>query len=433
MVHAHHSQGEAIDITPARQVSQKSSGERASAANRLLGIQRSLGNRVVQQLANSNERSEGCHGGQNCHCASCTHRHIQTKLAVGAANDSYEKEAETVADRVMRMPEAPARVESGQPTSSLNIQRIASSDSLQMSTTNIDLNKGGGRPLSSATRAFMEPRFGSDFGQVRLHSDEHANQSASAIQARAFTHGNQIWLGKGESEQDRHLLAHELTHVVQQGAAAADHSTGQSSDASCDGTVQREPTKSQCPDGQKTVTVDLVSLRGSNRNSVDDLDFANSIFRSCCVTLQMGTGVSVGAADSDKWLGGDTIMNRATARGAIDPEESTTYDQASAAFHLGGRIRAFYVDDMNPSIALATSFPGVWATGAAAPYEGMVIVTNSAARRSLAHEIGHILLNADGTVHTGHPGGTDNLMEPTATATGETLEPAQCTTIVANS
>jgi hypothetical protein len=181
----------------------------------------------------------------------------------------------------------------------------------------------------------------------------------------------------------------------------------------------------------KTVTVDLINLNGSSRNPYPDLDFANTVYAPCCVQFQLGNGASVIPSLSDTWLGGDTVMSRGTTRGAIHAEQTATYDGATSEFGLSGRIRAFYVESLVGG-ARATSFPHNWATGTAAPYEGMVIVTNSGATRSLAHEIGHILLDADGGVHTKHPGGTDNIMEPTDSSTGSTLDPAQCPTIFAN-
>jgi len=289
---------------------------------------------------------------------------------------------------------------------------------------------GAGRPLDAHSRAFFEPRFGQDFSRVRVHADEQAHRAASQIQARAFTYGRNIYLGSGESERNRALMAHELTHVIQQGAAGRESSDTRSGVDDGAG-IQRTP-KAQCPDGVKTVTVDLVSLRGSTRDAPDDLDFANSIYRPCCVQFALGSGVSVVPSLSDTWLGGDTAMSRGTTRGAIHAEQTASYDGATAAFGLSGRIRAFYVDSLVGG-SRATSFPRNWATGTAAPYEGMVIVTNGGARRSLAHEFGHILLDADGGVHTTHPGGADNIMEPTDSATGETLEPAQCATIFTNS
>jgi hypothetical protein len=181
----------------------------------------------------------------------------------------------------------------------------------------------------------------------------------------------------------------------------------------------------------KTVTVDLINLNGSTRNPYPDLDLANTVYAPCCVQFQVGHGASVEPTLSDTWLGGDTAMSRGNTRGAIHAEQTATYDGATSAFGLSGRIRAFYVESLVGG-ARATSFPANWATGTAAPYEGMVIVTNSAATRTLAHEIGHILLDADGTVHTTHPGGTANIMEPSGSSTGSTLDPSQCPTVFAN-
>jgi hypothetical protein len=82
--------------------------------------------------------------------------------------------------------------------------------------------RSAGEPLDAATRAYMEPRFGHDFSEVRVHADARAAEAASSIDARAFTSGRSIVFGDGEyaaqTQPGRQLLAHELTHVVQQGA-----------------------------------------------------------------------------------------------------------------------------------------------------------------------------------------------------------------------
>jgi hypothetical protein len=83
----------------------------------------------------------------------------------------------------------------------------------------------GGRPLPLETRAFFEPRFGFDFSRVRVHSDSDAANAAGRLHARAFTHGSNIVFGSGQyapgtATGDR-LLAHELTHVVQQSRSPA--------------------------------------------------------------------------------------------------------------------------------------------------------------------------------------------------------------------
>jgi hypothetical protein len=83
-----------------------------------------------------------------------------------------------------------------------------------------------GRPLDAASRAYMEPRFGHDFSQVRIHDDALAAESARSVAARAYTVGEQIVFAAGQSARDWPLLAHELAHVVQQTSGAAPPTPG---------------------------------------------------------------------------------------------------------------------------------------------------------------------------------------------------------------
>ncbi|HEY1391562.1 MAG TPA: DUF4157 domain-containing protein, partial [Ktedonobacterales bacterium] len=141
----------------------------------------------------------------------------QMKLRVSQPGDAHEQEADQIADAVMRMPAAEKKA-SGE-TSATHATPIPGSE---------------GQPLDAATRAYMEPRFGHDFGQVRVHTDEQAAEAAADYHARAYTVGSDIVFGAeqyapGTGEGQR-LLAHELTHVVQQG-----------SDGAAAATVQREP------------------------------------------------------------------------------------------------------------------------------------------------------------------------------------------------
>jgi Domain of unknown function (DUF4157) len=91
---------------------------------------------------------------------------------------------------------------------------------------------GGGRPLDSAIRIDMESRFGYDFRDVRVHTDSEAGASAHALGARAYTVGHHIVLGVNRyapgTQEGKRLLAHELTHVVQQ---SQPHATGSAADA----------------------------------------------------------------------------------------------------------------------------------------------------------------------------------------------------------
>ena len=85
--------------------------------------------------------------------------------------------------------------------------------------------QSSGRPLDHATRAFFEPRFGHDFSRVRVHTDAQAAESARSVNALAWTVGNNVVFGSGQydshSTAGRKLLAHELTHVVQQTGGTA--------------------------------------------------------------------------------------------------------------------------------------------------------------------------------------------------------------------
>ena len=91
---------------------------------------------------------------------------------------------------------------------------------------NIQNLRGGGRALPAETRAFFEPRFGMDFSNVRVHTGARAEEAAESIGAKAFTLGNDIAFSSGQyspsSHEGRNLLAHELTHTVQQRGPTVD-------------------------------------------------------------------------------------------------------------------------------------------------------------------------------------------------------------------
>jgi hypothetical protein len=88
------------------------------------------------------------------------------------------------------------------------------------------VNSGGGSPLEADTRVDMEARFGHDFGDVRVHTDGAAHESARSVNAQAYTVGTNVVFQQGRyepaSDEGRHMLAHELTHVVQQRSGPVD-------------------------------------------------------------------------------------------------------------------------------------------------------------------------------------------------------------------
>jgi hypothetical protein len=101
----------------------------------------------------------------------------------------------------------------------------AETEEAQQVESDIDAMRGGGAPLDPTTRTFMEPRFGHDFSQVRVHTDARAATVARSLDALAFTVGDDIAVAPGqyrpESDEGRALLAHELTHTLQQTGGVA--------------------------------------------------------------------------------------------------------------------------------------------------------------------------------------------------------------------
>jgi hypothetical protein len=231
---------------------------------------------------------------------------VQAKLTVSTPDDPHEKEADSVADKVMRMPDS-ASAQAATPITSreekierkeeeevqpkkdpllnhrisckedqedkadrklnMSLQRKPSpqSDTLFRSTAdenenhsvdrknislhrsdiiqcsgrgppqssvpfqdNLAASKGAGSDLPGHTRGFMESRFNADFGKVRVHTGPNAQEMTDQVQAQAFTHGNDIYFNKDKYSPDssggRLLLAHELTHTIQQGASPVHHS-----------------------------------------------------------------------------------------------------------------------------------------------------------------------------------------------------------------
>lgn len=145
----------------------------------------------------------------------------QAKLAVGAPDDAFEREADEVADQVMRMPEPTVQRMCAECEEEQKIQAKEEPGETPSVPDGFESRfaalQGGGQPLPASERAFFEPRFGRDFSNVRLHSGPSAGELARSVHARAFTLGDSIVLGEGEG--GRELLAHELTHVVQQGGS----------------------------------------------------------------------------------------------------------------------------------------------------------------------------------------------------------------------
>ena len=186
---------------------------------------------------------------------------IQPKLTIGQPNDRYEKEADAVADQVVRMissnQSADVQAKCQQCNEEDQIQRKESLGSSISSVTNLSggqsmvdpgfaqqLNqqKGGGHPLPSNIQSEMEGAFGVNFDGVRIHQDSQADQLNQQIGAKAFTNGQDIFFRGGEYEPNnidgKRLLGHELVHVVQQKASGKNETS--SAGSKNNSLVQRE-------------------------------------------------------------------------------------------------------------------------------------------------------------------------------------------------
>ena len=149
---------------------------------------------------------------------------LQAKLRINEPGDEYEREADRVADQVMCMPDASSPLETLPSHATPLVQRRTAGNSAAgigaAPPIVQDVLSSPGRALDTAARAFFEPRFGHDFGQVRIHSDAKAAESAQAVNAMAYTVGRDIVFDSGRYapglSEGRRLVAHELAHSVQQ-------------------------------------------------------------------------------------------------------------------------------------------------------------------------------------------------------------------------
>jgi len=171
------------------------STQRASV---LLALQSTHGNRYVQRVVAG----------------------IQAKLKVGQPGDIYEQEADRIADAVMQMPESKVQLQGKEEEEEILQTKEISSKTPELESRIQTLQRSG-QPLPESVRAFFKPRFGYDFSRVRIHADRQAAEAARSVNARAFTLGRDVVFGAGqyapETATGQRLVAHELTHVVQQG------------------------------------------------------------------------------------------------------------------------------------------------------------------------------------------------------------------------
>lgn len=164
---------------------------------------------------------------------------LQPKLTLNTPGDKYEREADRIAAQVMRQEELPnptkspptltlqrkctaceAETEEEEETLMRKVDSSGGVDVLPAMSSNLNATKGKGAPLSNSTRGFMEKAFGTDFSEVRVHTGGKAVEMSRRIGAKAFTTGSDLYFNQGQyrpaTRDGKQLLAHELTHTLQQ-------------------------------------------------------------------------------------------------------------------------------------------------------------------------------------------------------------------------
>jgi hypothetical protein len=185
---------------------------------------------------------------------------FQPKLNLNSQGDSFEKEADTVAERVMQMPDhavqnhsffkpSPGNFSVHNDSGSIKPKQFEAGNSVE---NYLNIHYQSGSPLPGNVKRFFEPRFGQDLSGVRIHTGRLAEESAESIDALAYTHRNHIVFNHNQFSPDsvvgKKLLAHELTHTLQQNTR-----------------INRQP-KDKSPGKTETVkTTTPVTLKGLNR------------------------------------------------------------------------------------------------------------------------------------------------------------------------
>ena len=224
---------------------------RMGQAGAVLNLQQTYGNRYVQRIM----------------------RGVQAKLVVNPPDDVYEREADRVAEAVTKAPGSDVQrqaepeeeeliqteisgiqrkeeeeEEEEEPIQTKRAERQSNIVSRDLES-GINAARGTGQPLSDSVRSSLEPRLGHDFSQVHIHADARADELSQQLGAKAFTTGKDVFFREGAyqpgSGSGQALIAHELTHVAQQGAAQVSRQAAEAEQAAVD---PREEAKRELKD-----------------------------------------------------------------------------------------------------------------------------------------------------------------------------------------
>lgn len=216
-----------------QQTSAKAESKPVATSTQSRLVQSSWGDRDLSQHSEPIEAPPILHEALNLPVQASNRPIIQPKLTIGPVGDKYEQEADRIAAQVVNQINTP---QSSQRSEAIQRQENDEDDKLQMKPAlqnpssgipappeleaEIGRSRSSGQPLAETIRKPMEQAFGADFSGVRVHTDAQADQLNRSIQAKAFTTRQDVFFRRGEynpeSQQGQRLLAHELTHCVQQ-------------------------------------------------------------------------------------------------------------------------------------------------------------------------------------------------------------------------
>jgi len=349
----------------------------------------------------------------------------QPKLTIGAPDDVYEKEADAMADKVMRMP-MPEPINFSTAMNVVNRKcteckeeeklqrkekRDEDDDKILMKSENTSytgkaapsivhdvINTSGGKSLDPDTRSFMEPRFGYDFSNVKIHDNPIAAKSANSINALAYTSGNNVVFNSGQyntnSDSGKRLLAHELTHVVQQGNGIS-------------AKVQRAPVAPvPCAVGKEAEkmagTIQPVIIAdndGKNPTTAPSFAQVIAIWEKCCIDYTVEATKTI--KKTDYKILDESPTNVPTA------EESSLFSDAG----VSNSIQVFVPQTFAQGGKTGKTISGGGGTYDAGTANPKIVVVEGAASEVVAHEVGHAsgYLNHDANKTVMKPTGAYNV------------------------
>ena len=367
------------------------------------------------------------------HASSSANIRVQTNLAVGKTNDPSEQEADATADKVMRMPSSQQSViqrkcahceeqEKAQrkPLAPFIQQKGTAGGTMasEAVSSKISTTKGSGDSMDNSTKSFMESRFGTDFSSVKIHTGNEAIQMNRELGAKAFTVGSDIYFNQGqyqpESNSGKHLLAHELTHTVQQGAISPKAQTK----------IQKAGA---APVPRKTIWVNV----GFDSSAVADdktmkklrasIAVEKAAISSCCTAKTK-------ACDVDVKVHYDWVRYNKPAPTDLDYDNDDAKDRALNDKNLGkitapnGGIKILVtLSKLSQTWQGVRIFPRA-NTGTA----GVLWNPTLAADDTIAHESGHAAGYVGDIESNAHNSDPTNIMSPGSVRTGSTPDDSWC-------